>query len=194
MELVLRSGQVERFTVEVVYEKDEFECSFDLDGGKKLTHKPYFNGDPGPLRLTYAVAHFRGGGEQVEVMRKDQVEKIRRSSRNPDSGPWSQHTEEMWRKTVIRRICKYLPLSTKAREVVQHDIASDFQQHSVIDVESLDVITEENVGDADNTQDAKSVIDVVESPPASNKKTKVSDLVDRAKANDLPEPEEDFTS
>ena len=189
MELVLRSGDVSHFTAEVVYEKDEFECSFDLDGGKQLKHKQYFDGDPGSLRLAYAVAHFKNGGHQVEVMRRDQINKIRQSSRNPDSGPWAKHTEEMWRKTVVRRICKYLPLSPKTKAVVEHDIASDFHEPN-----AANVVFESNVLESDNTEASSDVIEVQEAKPKSKRKTKVKDLVDRAQANDLPEPEEDFTS
>jgi len=189
MELVLRSGDVSHFTAEIVYEKDEFECSFDLDGGKKLHHKQFFDGDPGPLRLAYAVAHFNNGGHQVEVMRRDQINKIRKSSRNPDSGPWAQHTEEMWRKTVVRRICKYLPLSPKTKAVVAHDINSDFNEPNIIDASFQSDVTE-----TDNTKEAENVIEVQEAKPKRKRKTKVKDLVERAQANDLPEPEEDFTS
>lgn len=189
MELVLRSGDVSHFTAEVVYEKDEFECSFDLDGGKKLHHKQFFDGDPGPLRLAYAVAHFKNGGHQVEVMRRDQINKIRKSSRNPDSGPWAQHTEEMWRKTVVRRICKYLPLSPKTKAVVEHDIASDFKEPNVIDA-----TFESDVIEPDNTVASENVIEVQQPKRKSKRTTKVKDLVERAQANDLPEPEEDFTS
>tara|TARA_R100001594_G_scaffold148445_2_gene203683 strand:+ start:204 stop:1076 length:873 start_codon:yes stop_codon:yes gene_type:complete len=189
MELVLRSGDVSHFTAEVVYEKDEFECSFDLDGGKKLHHKQCFDGHPGELRLAYAVAHFKDGGHQVEVMRRDQINKIRKSSRNPDSGPWAQHTEEMWRKTVVRRICKYLPLSPKTKAVVEHDISSDFNEPTIIDAQF-----ESDVVEVDNTTAAENVIEVEEAKPKRKRKTKVKDLVERAQANDLPEPEEDFTS
>lgn len=189
MELVLRSGDVSHFTAEVVYEKDEFECSFDLNGGKKLHHKQFFDGDPGELRLAYAVAHFKNGGHQVEVMRRDQINKIRNSSRNPDSGPWAQHTEEMWRKTVVRRICKYLPLSPKTKAVVEHDISSDFNEPNIIDAHF-----ENDVVDVDNAVDTNNVIEVKEAEPKPKRKTKVKDLVERAQANDLPEPEEDFTS
>jgi len=123
-------------------------------------------------------------------MRKDQINKIRRSSRSPDSGPWSQHTEEMWRKTVIRRICKYLPLTPKTTAVLEHDIQSDFGN-------SVDVVpVQDDVVEQDNTQLLDNVIDVQEAEPKpkSKRKTKVKDLVERAKENDLPEPEEDFTS
>ena len=122
------------------------------------------------------------------MMRKDQINKIRKSSRSLESGPWAQHTEEMWRKTVIRRICKYLPLTPKTTAVLEHDIQSDFG--NVIDIETIDVAEEVN------TNTDNSVIDVqsADSKPKSKRRSKVKDLVEKAQVNDLPEPEEDFTA
>lgn len=188
MDLVKRSGEVAHFKAEVVYENDEFEHSFDLESGEILRHKKCHD-NPGDLVLAYAVCFFKDGQRQVEVMRKDQINKIRRNSRSPDSGPWSQHTEEMWRKTVIRRICKYLPLTPKTTAVLQHDIQSDF---GASNIQSIDV----NVVEQDHTVDTDNVIDVkeAESKPKPKRKSKVKDLVKKAKENNLPEPEEDFTS
>ena len=188
MDLVKRSGEVAHFKAEVVYENDEFEHSFDLEGGEILRHKKCHD-NPGDLVLAYAVCFFKDGQRQVEVMRKDQINKIRRNSRSPDSGPWSQHTEEMWRKTVIRRICKYLPLTPKTTAVLEHDIQSDF---GASNIQSIDV----NVVEQDHTVDTDNVIDVkeAESKPKPKRKSKVKDLVEKAKENNLPEPEEDFTS
>ena len=186
MDLVKRSGEVAHFKAEVVYENDDFEHSFDLEKGEVLRHKKCHD-NPGDLLLAYAVCFFKDGQRQVEVMRKDQINKIRKSSRSPDSGPWAQHTEEMWRKTVIRRICKYLPLTPKTTAVLEHDIQSDFGS---MGVESIDI----DVHEQDDTPDTKNVIDVqeTESKPKTKRSSKVKDLVEKAKENTLPEPEEDF--
>jgi len=187
MDLVKRSGEVAHFKAEVVYENDDFEHSFDLEKGEVLRHKKCHE-NPGNLLLAYAVCFFKDGQRQVEVMRKDQINKIRKSSRSPESGPWAQHTEEMWRKTVIRRICKYLPLTPKTTAVLEHDIQSDFG--NVIDIETIDVNEDVNADINENVINVESA----ESKPKSKRRSKVKDLVEKAKANDLPEPEEDFTS
>ena len=190
MDLVKRSGEVAHFKAEVVYENDEFEHHFDLENGEVLKHKKCHD-NPGDLLLAYAVCFFKDGQRQVEVMRKDQINKIRKSSRSPESGPWAQHTEEMWRKTVIRRICKYLPLTPKTTAVLQHDIQSDFG--NVIDINPLD----EQVESTETVHDrAQNVIDVEqdEVPTKPKRRSKVKDLVEKSKLNDLPEPEEDFTA
>ncbi len=188
MDLVKRSGEVAHFKAEVVYENDEFEHSFDLESGEVLRHKKCHD-NPGDLLLAYAVCFFKDGQRQVEVMRKDQINKIRKSSRSPESGPWAQHTEEMWRKTVIRRICKYLPLTPKTTAVLEHDIQSDFGGATIDSIE-LDVVQQDDTVDTDDVIDVKAT----ESKPKAKRRSKVKDLVEKAKANDLPEPEEDFTS
>lgn len=126
MELVRRSGEIANFVARVVHENEHFEHNFDLESGETLKHTPCYDGNPGEMRLAYAVCHFKDGQKQVEVMRRDQIERIRRASKYSDSGPWADHTEEMWRKTVIRRICKYLPLTPEAQKVFAHDINDEF--------------------------------------------------------------------
>jgi recombination protein RecT len=115
IDLARRSNQIQSIEARVVYQNDEFQCDFGTEG--KLVHRPQLDADPGDFRLVYAVAHLMGGGIQVEVMVRTAVDKIRNSSKgyyaaNP-SGPWHDHYEEMARKTVIRRLCKYLPMSVE---------------------------------------------------------------------------------
>ena len=191
MDLVKRSGEVAHFIARVVHENDAFEHDFDLNEGETLRHKVNYD-DPGGLKLAYSVCYFKDGQRQVEVMRKDQIDKIRSNSRSPDSGPWSQHTEEMWRKTVIRRICKYLPLTPQATAVINHDIKTDFEDDAWVD--PVDNGSQDGIDG--NGHDGKQVIDVQpEAKPKKQRKrkTSVTDLVEKSKENILPEPEEDFT-
>jgi recombination protein RecT len=76
-----------------------------------LRHKPLVEDDGGEVTHAYAVAFFLDGSTQFEVMTRAQLEHVRKSSRSGASGPWAQHFEEMARKTVVRRLAKYLPLS-----------------------------------------------------------------------------------
>ena len=187
MDLVKRSGEVAHFVARVVHENDEFDHHFDLEHGEVLKHRVNYE-DPGGLKLAYAVCYYKDGQRQVEVMRKDQIDKIRSNSRSPDNGPWAQHTEEMWRKTVIRRICKYLPLTPKTTAVLQHDIQSVFDDDTWVDPANSG--HDEPIGD--NGTIEQDVIDV-QSEKKPRKRKKVKDLVEKAKQSNLPEPENDFT-
>jgi recombination protein RecT len=59
------------------------------------------------------VARFRTGGHHFEVMSRDEIEAVRRRSPAGKSGPWVDHWDEMARKTLVRRLAKYLPLSVQ---------------------------------------------------------------------------------
>lgn len=139
IELVRRSGKVTRVEAHVVHANDEFDYSVGLT--TTLTHKPMLDGDPGEPRLAYAVAEFQGGGFHVEVMTRSQIERIRDRSQNVINAkkygkktPWDTDEEEMWRKTLIRRICKYLPKSAELATAMALDHAADSgAQHVDID-------------------------------------------------------------
>ncbi|MFC4161980.1 recombinase RecT [Chitinimonas lacunae] len=114
IDLARRSGQVVSIAAHEVCEKDEFDYRYGLD--EKLDHKPAL-GDRGPVIAFYAVAKLVGGGHAFEVMSRRQVEDIRDASQNYKfardklKSVWGQHFEEMGRKTVLRRLFKYLPVS-----------------------------------------------------------------------------------
>ena len=125
MDLARRSGVVTSITSKVVYTNDHFEYEFRVQG-EHLVHRPDLE-NPGNMRLVYACAQFKDGGQQLEIMTADQVNKIRNNSMGGGkSAPWMYHTDEMWRKTVIRRLCKYLPMTPEAQLALTDDINSEF--------------------------------------------------------------------
>lgn len=142
LDLVRRSGRIKRIEAQVVRDGDSFTYRAGLQ--TVLEHTPKLEGEPGAMRLAYAVAEFSDGGYHVEVMTKQQIEKIRDGSQGykyaKQSGkdsPWIDNPDEMWRKTVIRRICKYLPKSPElATALALEDASSRGPQglHSVREV------------------------------------------------------------
>lgn len=119
IELARRSGNISRIESRVVYEKDEFIVEYGLE--PKLIHKPYLGGDRGKIVCVYAIAELKDGSRQVEVMTLDEVERIRDRSKAKDGGPWITDFAEMARKTVIRRLAKYLPLSPELAKAIETD-------------------------------------------------------------------------
>lgn len=112
IELARRSGQIISISAHCFYENDIFE--YELGLSEKLRHIPA-EGDRGALRGVHAVAHLVGGGHQMEVLYKHDIEKARAASRGGDSkySPWTNYYEEMARKTAIRKLFKYLPVSSE---------------------------------------------------------------------------------
>lgn len=119
IELARRSGNIARIESRVVYEKDKFTVEYGLD--QKLIHTPLLASDRGQMQCVYAIAEMTDGSRQLEVMTISEVESIRNRSKAKDSGPWKTDYAEMARKTVIRRLAKYLPLSTELQKAFEAD-------------------------------------------------------------------------
>jgi len=121
IDLARRSGHIESIYAHAVYEKDEFE--YELGLNPKLKHVPSMDADRGEYLGSYAVAHFKDGGYQMEFMPKSEIEKRRLASPGGRSkySPWNNYYEEMANKTVIRHMWKYLPISVEIQEAVQYD-------------------------------------------------------------------------
>lgn len=109
IDLARRSGQIVSIAAHEVCERDHFEMVYGLD--EKLEHKPAL-GERGELIGFYAVAKLKDGGHCFEFMSLHQVREIMATTQSKGKyGPWKDHFTEMGRKTVIRRLAKYLPLS-----------------------------------------------------------------------------------
>ena len=121
IDLARRSGQIQKIYAHAVYEKDEFEYELGLE--PKLKHKPSTEADRGAFIGAYAVAHFKDGGYQFEFMPKSEIEKRKSRSKAASSqfSPWATDYEEMAKKTVIRHMWKYLPISVEIQQQVAYD-------------------------------------------------------------------------
>lgn len=124
IDLARRSGQIVSLQAHAVYEGDHFDFAYGLD--ERLEHVPTDDvANRGGLKAVYAVAKLKGGGHQVEVMWKSEVDQIRSQSKGGNSGPWQSHYEEMAKKTVIRRLFKYLPVSVEMQRATMLDEHAD---------------------------------------------------------------------
>ena len=117
IELARRSGKVEKIAAHVVYEGDEFLCSFGLD--EKLHHVPKIVGKRGNPIAVYAIATLQDGGHIYDVLTLQEVEKARSSAMS--SNIWNQYWDEMAKKTAVRRLFKYLPISIEVATAVALD-------------------------------------------------------------------------
>jgi recombination protein RecT len=129
LDLVRRSGKVKRIEAQVVYTNDRFTYKTGLF--VTLEHEPLLDGDRGEPRLAYAVAEFADGGHHVEIMSRAQIEAIRDRGSNSQNAkrwgkktPWDTDADQMWRKTVLRRLCKFLPKSVELATALSLDDAA----------------------------------------------------------------------
>lgn len=113
VKLITDTGSAQNVYAHVVYEGDEFEEI--LGTSTELIHKPKRQSKL--VTHVYAVAILHNGAKQVEVMTDAEVQEIKEKSESYKafksgrikSCIWEDHYGEMCRKTVIRRLCKYLP-------------------------------------------------------------------------------------
>jgi recombination protein RecT len=120
LDLARRSGQIVSIAAHEVCENDDFSFAYGLD--EELVHRPAMT-NRGAVIGFYAVAKLVGGGHCFEFMSTDEVNHIRdkaaeknRAKKGPDgrpivTGPWADNYVEMGRKTALRRLFKYLPIS-----------------------------------------------------------------------------------
>ena len=119
MKKARNSGDISTIDAILVHENDSF--SYNPASDDAPDHQPDWFGDRGEVVGVYAVVKLKDGTSQVEVMSRKQVLAIAAQSRNaaqydPKTG---KNFGEWWRKTVIRRISKYLPSSSDKDEFMQ---------------------------------------------------------------------------
>ena len=120
IDLVRRSGELQTLDVHEVCRNDVFEYEYGLT--PKLMHRPALEnrGDP---YCYYAIAKLKDGGFSYLVMSVQDIEKFRKRSKSPDYGPWVTDYDAMAKKTVIKQLAKYLPLSTEIQtQIVQDEV------------------------------------------------------------------------
>lgn len=121
--LARRSDQISAIAARVVYSRDQFDCREDETG----VHFTFVQaeGDRGDMVKVFAYARLKSGEVQFDQMAKSDVDKIRARSKAGTSGPWVTDYDAMASKTVLRKLCKLLPLTTEAAAVIAEEEAAE---------------------------------------------------------------------
>ena len=130
-ELVMRSGLVSYIHADVVCDKDVFRENV----GEIVEHTINRREPRGKVYAVYALCRFKDGTAKADVMSFEEVEAVRHRSKSGEDGPWITDWNEMAKKTVFRRLSKWLPLSAEIREVVEAD--DDLTEKREIKVEPV---------------------------------------------------------
>lgn len=159
LELALRSGKIKTLYAHEVRENDTFEVKYGLH--QDLIHEPVLKGNRGEVIGYYAVYHLDTGGHSFVFMTKDEVlEHAKGKSKTFNNGPWQTDFDAMAKKTVIKQLLKYAPLSIEMQKVV----SSDETVKSKIDEDMSLVVDESDSIEANfeikEDEDGKSSIDV----------------------------------
>ena len=124
VELAMRSGYVANIHADKVCENDEFE--FNIGNIEK--HRIDFKKARGEAYAYYAIVTFKDGTKKCEVMNKDEIDAVKKRSSAWDAWerwkkpcPWNTDYDEMAKKTVFKRLSKWIPQSPEMRQAIDYD-------------------------------------------------------------------------
>ena len=141
----------------LVREGDEFEETI-VNGEQGINFKPKAFND-GKIIGAFAVCLYQDGGMIYDTMSLADLENTRKSSKASNSPAWKNFTGEMYKKTVLHRLCKHIELDfenptqqttfmagmeieTDTEKIVEAEIAENANQIPFEDMEE-----ENNVAD-----------------------------------------------
>lgn len=114
VQLAIRSGQISSIHADKICENDDFE----YDCGEVRRHRVDFRGERGNAYAYWARATFKDGSTKCEVMSRHEVDAIRKRSKSANNGPWVTDYDEMAKKTVFKRLSKWLPISPELADAL----------------------------------------------------------------------------
>jgi recombination protein RecT len=140
VKLLTNTGSVKSMVCQLVHENDVFEIDL-ANNTSPVVHKPQLSSaKKGNIVGVYALATLADGTRQVEFMDTDEINQIRDRSetykafteQKIKSCTWVSDYGEMARKTVIKRIYKYLP-RTEQMQYVDRAVEADNQDFIATD-------------------------------------------------------------
>lgn len=108
----------------IVREGDRFEET--VEGGESsfiFKPKPF---NTGKIVGAFAYVLYEDGGMMVDSMSLDELENTRRHSKASNSMAWKDFTSEMYRKTILHRLCKHIEIqfdTPEQRKYYDDDLA-----------------------------------------------------------------------
>ena len=136
IKLLTDAGAVKNIDAEVIYSGDKFD--YRKGSEPYIKHSPALS-NRGEKIGAYAIAYFRDGGSQFEILGKEEIEKIRATSESYKNekarpySPWETWEDEMWKKSALKRLFKLLPktkFSDKLIAAVSHDYNNEMDDLS----------------------------------------------------------------
>lgn len=109
-------GDVKEVTTNMVYDNDMFHWVEGDD--PRIEHEPTMS-DRGQMIGGYVIVTMNDGSKKRLVMPKDDLDKIRATSKSPN-GIWQKFYTAMCAKTLIRQISKEINMSPQAQRVIRN--------------------------------------------------------------------------
>lgn len=127
--LMLRSPNVAGYTLDTIYERDEYEIISGTE--RRIRHKPYLKGDRGNPVLFYSIIEYKSGYQDFDYMTVAEVEEVRDKfsqkshQTNEFSKAWVESFVEMGKKTVAKRHSKRCDISMEMALAVRASDAAE---------------------------------------------------------------------
>ena len=148
LSLAMRSGKLSSVEIQEVRENDTFHIEHGDNYGLRHSINPRRN-QRGEIIGYYAYAHLTNGGKHFEYMDIEEINEIKLCSKtsNSSTSPWQTFPSEMAKKTVVRRLCKYLSLSPEMDQAIAIDELTDANVQSQKMRPLIKTITENELPD-----------------------------------------------
>lgn len=140
IKLALRSSLVTTVQAFIVREGDEFTYGANAERGMFYEWIPRDFEETRPAIGVVATAKMRAGGTTWVYLTAEQI--LKRRPSYWESTPWKTDTDEMWKKTAVRALAKYLPKSTDLGRAIEAD------EQQVQHVKGLDEVQVTRLEDA----------------------------------------------
>jgi recombination protein RecT len=175
IKILTDAGAVKNVDAGVIYSNDKFDFRRGSD--------PYFKhqaalANRGDKIGAYAIAFLRDGGFQFEILGREEIEKIRSTSesyKNEDGrkySPWETWEDEMWKKSVLKRLFKILPKTNFSDQLIAA-ISHDYEN----EISDLKQPEDKYAGMFEDIQEATIITEKPKKEPRAEKKTNQSEPV-----------------
>jgi recombination protein RecT len=131
------SGEIKTIASKAVYENDAFDYWLDEEG-EHINYRPVHS-EKGNFKLAFAFAKMNNGELLVEVMNKDEIDKVRSASKTGSFGPWKDWYDRMACKSVTHRMARRLPNSSEIIRMMETALDVEFN-NEIRKSEPVDVI------------------------------------------------------
>lgn len=161
IQLALRTKEVKKISARVVRKSDIFDYEYGTN--EYIRHVPSSRYAPeDPMTYFYAIAQM-DGCESFIVMHKEEIDLVKQGIKYlSDDSPWLTHYPEMGKKTAVRRLSKFLPLSSEILTAQKLDAMSDLGQSQrlaerVLEIQPIEEIFEAAQEELANTEKAEAI-------------------------------------
>lgn len=121
---------------EIVREGDEFSIGVkDNERVVNFVPKPF---NDGKIVGAFAVVEYQDGGIGTDTMSISELENTRKHSKAANSMAWKDFTSEMYKKTVLRRLCKHIEIDFE--NTMQRTI---YSQEAEIETDPVEIARQE---------------------------------------------------